>query len=93
MYMHSSARNESFDLEPLVQKCFNDALAQKPENPIYKKGLEMTKRAPELYDEIQRQLAPPSMATRGAFWMDALGYVTVIGLIFGISYMVCSISS
>jgi hypothetical protein len=74
-----------------MQKCFNDALAQKPENPIYKKGIEMTKRAPELYDEIQKQLAPPQRsATWGMMWMDALGYVTVIGLIFGISFLVCS---
>ena len=71
-----------------MQKCFNDALAQKPENPIYKKGLEMTKKAPELYDEIQKQLQPPPRSTKpGTFWMDALGYVTVIAVMFGISYM------
>lgn len=76
----------------VLQKCFNDALAQKPDNPIYKKGLEMTKRAPELYDEIQKQLTPPPRTNQGTFWMDVLGYVTVIGCIFGISYMVSVMS-
>lgn len=75
-----------------MQKCFDDALGQKPDNPIYKKGLEMTKRAPELYDEIQKQLAPPRAMKQGTFWMDVLGYVTVFGLIFGISYMVSVMS-
>jgi hypothetical protein len=75
-----------------LQKCFDDALSQKPDNAIYKKGLEMTKRAPELYDEIQKQLAPPRSVRQGTFWMDVLGYVTVIGLVFGISYMVSVMS-
>ena len=77
-----------------MQKCFNEALAEKPENPIYKKGLEMTKRAPELYDEIQKQLAPPPRggSKPGTFWIDVLGYVTVIGCIFCISYMVSVMS-
>jgi hypothetical protein len=79
-----------------LQKCFKDALKEQPENPIYKKGLEMTTKAPELYDEIQKQISqpaagpPPKAAARtvSSFWFDLLGYVTVIGAIVSVSALV-----
>jgi hypothetical protein len=50
----------------------------------------MSKKAPDLYDEIQKQLAPqPRMQVKqGTFWMDVLGYVTVFGAIFAVSVIV-----
>lgn len=49
----------------------------------------MTGKAPDLYDEIQKQLTPPPRpSTTNSFWFDVLGYVTVIGLVFGVSYCV-----
>lgn len=73
----------------LMQECFTSALQEKPDNAIYKKGLEMTGKAPDLYDEIQKQLTPPPRPTASnTFWFDVLGYVTVVGLLFGVSYFV-----
>ena len=71
-----------------LQQCFKDAVDEQPDNPVYKKGLEMTAKAPDLYDEIQKQINPPQpirQSAKSTFWYDVLGYVTVIGAILAVS--------
>lgn len=81
-----------------MQKCFEKALDQQPENDVYKKGVEMTGRAPELYDEIQKQIQQ-QQAAHGAqmgmgapsattFWWDVLGWVTVAAFVFGVTTLI-----
>lgn len=41
----------------LATEQFDEALQQDPSNEVYRKALEMTKKAPELHAELQRQLA------------------------------------
>jgi tetratricopeptide (TPR) repeat protein len=41
----------------LATGCFGEALQQDPGNEVYRKALDMTKKAPELHAELQRQLA------------------------------------
>ena len=36
--------------------CFERALAEDPESEVYRKALEMTSKAPELHEELQKQL-------------------------------------
>jgi hypothetical protein len=73
----------------LRQKCFRDAVDEQPENPIYKKGLDMTSKAPDLYDEIQKQINPPKrIAESSSFWFDVLGYATIIGTVLVVSAIV-----
>lgn len=50
----------------------------------------MTKKAPELYDEIQKQMFPTRAVPSGGsrFWFNVLGYVTVIGAVMVVSAMV-----
>lgn len=74
----------------MVQDCFASAAKEQPENAIYKKGLDMTKRAPELYDEIQKQMYPTKMRpqSRESFWFDVLGYCTIFGAIMAVSLIV-----
>eukprot|EP00193_Tetraselmis_chui_P018729 CAMPEP_0177774962 /NCGR_PEP_ID=MMETSP0491_2-20121128/13821_1 /TAXON_ID=63592 /ORGANISM="Tetraselmis chuii, Strain PLY429" /LENGTH=156 /DNA_ID=CAMNT_0019293445 /DNA_START=120 /DNA_END=586 /DNA_ORIENTATION=- len=36
--------------------CFKKALAEEPNNEVYKKALEMTSKAPQLHSELQKQL-------------------------------------
>jgi Plant specific mitochondrial import receptor subunit TOM20 len=92
---HECSLNVETHVWPYLQKCFKDALKEQPENPIYKKGLEMTAKAPDLYEEIQRQISAPTTMpakvaprTMSNFWFDVLGYVTVIGAILSISALV-----
>ena len=75
---------------PSLQDCFSNAVREQPENDIYKKGLEMTKKAPELYDEIQKQMYPTRAPVNSGskFWFNVLGYVTVIGAVMVVSTMV-----
>jgi Plant specific mitochondrial import receptor subunit TOM20 len=74
-----------------MQDCFQSACSEQPENATYKKGLEMTSRAPDLYDEIQKSMhQPPAVRQAGAstFWWDVLGYATVIGGLLAVTAIV-----
>jgi Plant specific mitochondrial import receptor subunit TOM20 len=73
-----------------LQQCFKEAVDEQPDNPVYKKGLEMTSKAPDLYDEIQKQMNPPTAIKRSgsSFWWDVAGWVTVLAGILAVSAMV-----
>ena len=76
----------------LVQKQFEKAVKLDPGNTVYKKGLDMTEKAPSLYDEIQKQIngsaKPAAAPTKSRFWFDVLGYATVVvGVILVSSYV------
>jgi hypothetical protein len=79
----------------VVQDCFASAVKEQPENAIYKKGLDMTRRAPELYDEIQKQMYPSKFRpqNKGWLWFDVLGYVTVLGTIMTVAIVVGRLSA
>jgi len=48
----------------LATGCFGDALQADPGNEVYRKALDMTKKAPELHAELQRQLAAQGEVSR-----------------------------
>lgn len=50
----SNKAQQFFDL---ATEQFDTALKQDPSNDVYRKAVEMTKKAPELHKELQRQLA------------------------------------
>jgi tetratricopeptide (TPR) repeat protein len=49
-----------------AKSCFERAVAEEPENEIYKKALEMTEKAPSLHAELQNQLAAQQRAQEAA---------------------------
>lgn len=64
-----------------MQKQFEKAVKLDPGNSVYKKGLDMTEKAPSLYDEIQKQInhgARPAAEAGTSPWFKVLGYATVI---------------
>ena len=71
-------------------------MAEQPNNAIYKKGLEMTSKAPDLYDEIQRQLNPSGSrqapSSNRAFYMDCLGYATIACVVIGLAFVAAAIN-
>ena len=76
-----------------------EALVQQPDNEMYKKGVDMTDRAPDLYEEIQKQIlqqspgmAGPPQESQSTFWFDALGWVTFVGFVMSVS-MIISMST
>lgn len=50
----SNKAQQFFDL---ATEQFDEALQQDQSNDVYRKAVEMTKKAPELHKELQRQLA------------------------------------
>ena len=46
--------------------CFERALAEDPESEVYRKALEMTSKAPELHEELQKQLHASQVGAGGA---------------------------
>ncbi|WIA12152.1 hypothetical protein OEZ85_012225 [Tetradesmus obliquus] len=76
---------------------FKHCKEKEPSNETYKKALEMCKKAPEYYDEIQSQLqqAQAAGAVSGGgsgkkggeaneFWWDVAGWVTLGAIIVGV---------
>eukprot|EP01025_Chloroclados_australasicus_P016797 TRINITY_DN18571_c0_g1_i4.p1 TRINITY_DN18571_c0_g1~~TRINITY_DN18571_c0_g1_i4.p1 ORF type:complete len:213 (-),score=21.16 TRINITY_DN18571_c0_g1_i4:432-1070(-) len=83
-------KQDAMELFKRAKDCFSTALEQAPENNIYQKGLEMTQKAPELYDEIQKQLNQSTTRasapkTESTFWWNFLGYATVICGVLGVN--------
>jgi len=80
--------------------CFQDAVDQDPSSEVYRKALDMTKKAPELHAELQRQLAASgetlnlggggggsAAGKKGAdsdFWFDVAGWGMLFVLGLGI---------
>lgn len=46
--------------------CFKDAVKQEPSNDSYKRALEMSSKAPQLYLELQRQLQAAGASLGGS---------------------------
>lgn len=77
--------------EAVFKKCKD----KEPTNETYRKALEMCKKAPEYYDEIQAQIASSSGYGGGGsggskkkpsssdFWWDVAGWVTLGALLVG----------
>jgi len=85
--------------------CFQDAVDQDPGSDVYRKALDMTKKAPELHAELQRQLAASGemssqigggggaakKQTSSDFWYDVACWGLLVGL--GISIIALSRSA
>ena len=53
--------------------CFERALAEDPESEVYRKALEMTVKAPELHEELQKQLHASQVGGGGASSSGGVG--------------------
>jgi tetratricopeptide (TPR) repeat protein len=49
-----------------ARSCFERALAEQPDNEVYRKALDMTSRAPALHAELQKQFAAQQQAEAAA---------------------------
>lgn len=80
-----------------AEEYFKHCKEKEPNNETYRKALEMCKKAPEYYDEIQTQLqqAQAAGAVTGGpsskkggdsneFWWDVAGWVTLGAIIVGV---------
>lgn len=47
-------------------ECFKKAQAEEPDNEIYRRAVEVTEKAPEIYEELQRQLGSQKAESGGA---------------------------
>jgi len=56
-----------------AKSCFRRALAEEPNNEIYRKALEMTDKAPGLHAELQRQLA--EQAAQQQAYQSGMGHM------------------
>jgi len=63
LFAEAEKAGEYFDE---AKRCFERAVAEEPENEIYKKALEMTEKAPSLHAELQNQLAAQQRAQEAA---------------------------
>lgn len=80
--------------------CFEKASQLDPDNDVYHKAVEMTKKAPELHAQLHAQMRAQQEEERmpdgdgrkpakegGDFWWDVAGWVTLIGLGVGVFTM------
>lgn len=102
----ASDRKSALELFDKAEEFFKQCKENEPNNETYKKALDMCKKAPQYYDEIQTQIqqaqAAGVMSGGGSsggkkaaesneFWWDVAGWVTLGAIIMGV--MVFSRSS
>ncbi|KAI7837467.1 hypothetical protein COHA_008725 [Chlorella ohadii] len=75
----AASANEYFDK---AGECFRKAVELEPGNDSYRRALEMSGKAPQLYQELQRQLQKPLISD---FWYDVAGWVCLVGVVFGVA--------
>lgn len=91
----SGDKEEAMEHFNMAEAVFRRCKEKEPSNETYKKALEMCKKAPDYYDEIQAQIASMSGPSSGGgaggkkqaadsneFWWDLAGWVTLGALIF-----------